>query len=218
MSEALRTIPVLGDLIQFQSYAPHIDLTFNQYLLAGASPMLVHAGDERHARQLGEPLAAALKGQALSYIFISHFESDECGGLPFWLDKYPAAIPVCSEVTARQLDGFDICRGPLIEKPGEVLDIDGFTLQFVSYPSEMHLWEGLLAFETRRKVLFSADLFIQFGRGAGEPRALEWEKEIELISPRQLPSPDARSTLQAALRKLPVDLVAPGHGPFLARG
>ncbi len=212
---AVEVIPLLDDLILFQSYARPIDLTFNQYLLGGSHPLLVHTGDRQMAGQLAERLVPVLRGRSLSYIFISHFESDECGGLVFWLREFPDAQPLCSEVTARQLSGFDITKSAVIRKPGETLETDSFALQFVSYPSEMHLWEGLVAFETRRRVLFSADLFIR--RGVADPatHALKWEEEVEKISPMQVPSPEARGTLQETLRKLPVGFVAPGHGPFL---
>ncbi len=133
------------------------------------------------------------------------------------LEKFPAARPICSEVTARQLSGFDIAKNALVKKPGEVLETDTFTLELVSYPSEMHLWEGLLAFERRRKVLFSADLFVRRGPVSPASQPLAWEEEIAKITPLQIPSPEARSAVQTALRKLPVDFVAPGHGPFLKK-
>ncbi len=153
--------------------------------------------------------------RSLSYVFVSHFESDECGGLHLWLKRFPGLRAVCSEVTARQLGGFGITENVVIGKPGKLLEADGFTLEFVSYPSEMHLWEGLLAFETRRKLLFSADLFLR--RGVADParQPLKWEEEVARISPTQVPSAEARATLQASLRKLQVTSVAPGHGPFL---
>ncbi len=201
----------------FQSYAERIDLTFNQYLLEGSRPLLVHAGDGELAGHLAERLAPVLRGRPLSYIFVSHFESDECGGLAFWLEKFPAAVAVCSEVTARQLRGFGITDNAAVKRPGEILETDSFALEFVGYPSEMHLWEGLLAFDRRRRLLFSADLFIR--RGVANPATLplRWEDEIGRMSPQQVPSPEAREALQRDLAKLPVDFVAPGHGPFLKR-
>ena len=213
----METISVLNDLTLFRSYARHIDLTFNQYLLAGGQPLLVHTGDTELAGRLAERLIPALRGRPLSYIFISHFESDECGGLLSWLNRFPEARPICSEVTARQLGGFGMAKNAVVAKPGEVLETDSFRLEFIAYPSETHLWEGLIAFETRRKLLFSADLFIRRGTVGQAMRPLKWEEEIEGISPLQVPSPEARAVLQKSLKKLAVDFVAPGHGPFLRR-
>ena len=86
----MEKIRVLDDLTQFQTYAKNIDLTFNQYLLAGKDPLLVHTGDRELGGQLVHEVASALAGRPLSYIFISHFESDECGSLPLWLQRFPA--------------------------------------------------------------------------------------------------------------------------------
>jgi flavorubredoxin len=124
-------------------------------------------------------------------------------------------MPVCAAVTARQLSGFGITDGALIKKPGESLHGADFDIQFVSYPSEMHLREGLLAFDARRGLLFSEDLFIRRGQMSRPTRPLAWEEEIQAISPAQIPPAEAREALQADLRKLPVRLVAPGHGPLL---
>lgn len=211
----MRVTPVLEDLTQYQTYAEHIGMTFNQYLLGGETPLLIHTGDTLVAGHLAEALIPALKGRPLSLVFISHFESDECGGLGFWLKKYPQAKAVCSEVTARQLAGFGITTNVVIKKPGETLHAGGFDLRFFGYPSEMHLWEGLLAFETRRKTLFCADLF---GRRGAVPEAIQavaWPDEVESITPMQIPSPQARSAVQVHLRTLQVEFVAPGHGPVL---
>ena len=207
--------PVLEDLTQFQTYSKLIDLTFNQYLLAGKDSLLVHTGDTQLAGQLVEGVVRALKGLPLSYIFVSHFESDECGGLRVWLGKFPQARVVCSEVTARQLSGFDMTTNVVIKKPGETLEADGFELELVSYPSEMHLWEGLLAFERRRRVLFSSDLLIRKGRPAQTVVPAAWDEEVQRITAMQIPGPEARSAVQTSLRRLPVDFVAPGHGPIL---
>jgi hypothetical protein len=42
---------VVDDLTQYQTYAEHIGMTFNQYLLGGATPLLIHSGDTQVAAQ-----------------------------------------------------------------------------------------------------------------------------------------------------------------------
>lgn len=69
------------ELYQFSTYIEPINLTFHQYLLLGDEPVLVHTGNIIQAEALLPQLKAALKGKELKYIFISHFEADECGGL-----------------------------------------------------------------------------------------------------------------------------------------
>ena len=72
---------IFDDLYQFTSYAPPIDLTFHQYLLNIDEPILIHTGSRQQAQTLLPQIKDVLMGRKLKYIFVSHFESDECGGL-----------------------------------------------------------------------------------------------------------------------------------------
>lgn len=203
------------DLHQFSSHLQPIDLSFHQYLLNCSEPLLVHTGNQNQATAMLPQLKALLAGKKLAYIFISHFEADECGGLPLVLQHYPEATPVCSEVTARQLAGFGIANDMIIKQPGEKLISDDYELEFISYPSEMHLWDGLLLMETRRKIFFSSDLMLQFGEAGGKIIKSNWQEEVNQITPEQIPDPDKRAALQKTLSKLSPAFVATGHGPCL---
>ncbi|BCZ46707.1 hypothetical protein psyc5s11_27740 [Clostridium gelidum] len=132
------------DLHQFSSYIQQINLTFHQYLLLCDEPLLVHTGNVMQAEALLPQLKAALNSKDLKYIFISHFEADECGALSVILEHFPEALTICSEVTARQLNGFGIKAKTITKKAGEKLTTDSYELEFIDYPSEMHLWDGLL--------------------------------------------------------------------------
>ena len=55
--------------------------TFHQYLLLTDEPLLVHTGSVQQAEALIPKLKDILKDKILKYIFISHFESDECRAL-----------------------------------------------------------------------------------------------------------------------------------------
>lgn len=160
-------------------------------------------------------LKDALNGKTLKYIFISHFEADECGGLSLIQERFPEARPVCSEATARQLSGFGLIKEAVIKKPGERLNADGYELEFLGYPSEMHLWEGLLAIETQRRIFFSSDLMIRFGEELGTSVESSWNTEINNIRPEQVPDTEQRVRLQQALSQLNPRFVATGHGPCL---
>lgn len=204
---------IYEDLYQFSSYVPPIDLTFHQYLLLTGQPLLVHTGSMQQAEALIPQLKDVLADRVLRYIFISHFESDECGGLSLILKHFPEARPVCSEVTARQLSGFGITNDIIIKKQGEKLISDGCELEFVSYPSEMHLWEGLLPIENRRGIFFSSDLVFRFGKADGTVIEGSWQTEINNISQEQVPDPMKRERLQKDLMQLRPKFVAAGHGP-----
>jgi flavorubredoxin len=199
----------------FSSYLQPIDLTFNQYLLLGEEPLLVHTGSHPAAMGLAPKIKELLKGHPLRHIFISHFESDECGGLKFLMEQFPGAIPVCSAVTARQLSGFGITEQAQMKTPDQNLSLGNYKLQFISYPSEAHLWEGLLALETARGILFSSDLFIRMGALKESVIKANWAEEVKKIAVDKIPNPPALEKLQQTLLRQPVHFVAPGHGPFM---
>lgn len=204
---------IYKDLYQFSSYIPPIHLTFHQYLLLTEEPVLVHTGSIQQADALIPELKAILNGKALKYIFISHFESDECGGLSLILRHFPDAKPICSEVTARQLSGFGITNDIIIKKPGDTLITKDYELEFISYLSEMHLWEGLLLMENRRKIFFSSDLVFRLGNAHGKSLEGNWQDEVNNITPMQVPDHEKRLELQQVLGKLTPNFIATGHGP-----
>lgn len=206
---------IYENLYQFSSYIAPIDLTFHQYLLLTDEPLLVHTGSIQQAEALIPQLKDTLNGKTLKYIFISHFESDECGGLSLILKHFPEAKPVCSEVTARQLMGFGITNDAIIKKPGEKLVSSGYELEFINYPSEMHLWEGLLLIENKRHIFFSSDLVFRFGEEIGSVIEGNWHTEVNGIRPDQVSDPGRRAQLQQTLGQLSPRFVATGHGPCL---
>jgi flavorubredoxin len=206
---------IYKDLYQFSSYIPPIDLSFHQYLLLTEEPLLVHTGSINQAEALVPQLKATLLDRPLKYIFISHFESDECGGLSIILKHFPEAKPICSEVTARQLSGFGITNEVVIKKPGEKLISGDSDFEFISYPSEMHLWEGLLLMENKRKIFFSSDLVFRLGKANGDAIEGNWEREVANISLQQVADPERKAKLQHTLVELKPKFIAVGHGPCL---
>ena len=113
------------------------------------------------------------------------------------------------------MSGFGITDKALIKKPGEHLETASFNLEFIGYPSEMHLWEGLLALETNRKIIFSSDLFTRMGPLKDSILSSRWEEEIQKIDSSKIPSPEALELIKKTLAKIPAGFIAPGHGPCL---
>lgn len=206
---------IYEDLHQFSSYAAPINLSFHQYLLLADEPVLVHTGNIQQAEALVPQLKDTLGDRPLKYIFISHFESDECGGLSIILKHFPEARSICSEVTGRQLSGFGITNDIIVKKPGEKLSLGNRELEFISYPSEMHLWEGLLLMENKLRIFFSSDLVFRLGEASGSVIEGNWKEEVNRISPEQVSDPERKAKLQQALLELKPNFVAVGHGQCL---
>jgi len=156
-------------------------------------------------------LKKLLGDKSLDYVFISHFESDECGGLSHLLLHFPNVKAICSQVTAIQLRGFGFTNKLVIKKSNDMLKSKNFNLKFIAYPSEVHLWKGILAVDLDRQLFFSSDLFIK-REAVAVP---SWNDEINKITVKQIPCENALKTLQTILRDIDVKYIATGHGPFL---
>jgi flavorubredoxin len=124
----------------------------------------------------------------------------------------PGLVPVCPAVTARQLSGFGLCQNALAVKPGDILDLGQRRLRFLAYPSEMHLWEGLIAYEETDKILFTSDLFIR--RGQPEKPLVDGKRaEFQDIPAMSIPSPEGRQACLESIKALDIRIMALGHGP-----
>ena len=88
--------------------------------------------------------------------------------------------------------------------------------KFISYPSEMHLWEGLLLLDLERKILFSSDLMIRFGNSGGEILENTLEGELDRITKEQIPDTEKREKLIGDLKEEDIKFIATGHGECIA--
>lgn len=143
-------------LYQFTTCVPNTDFTIHQYLLAARPAILFATGTVEEAGKNIQAIREILEEQPLAYIFISHTESDECGGLSAYLEAWSEVRVICSALTARELPGygFDCSLFPV---SGEKRLNDGeLSLRFFDYPSEVHLQDGILCYEEYRD-------FLQFG-------------------------------------------------------
>lgn len=109
------------DLYQFSIYIPPMDFTIHQYLLAVDPAVLFATGTIRQAEQILPQIKTILKEKALKYIFVSHMESDECGGLSVFFKEYPDMTVICSALCARELPGFGYQGKILVGSPGTFL-------------------------------------------------------------------------------------------------
>lgn len=191
-----------------------IGFSFNQFVIKDESPTLVHTGSSQMFADTLSAVKNVIEPSQLRYIVVSHFESDECGALAKFLELAPNATAICSVVGARQLAGFDICRNAKGLQAGESLDLGSRKLRFIAYPSEPHLWEGLLAYEETDRILFSADLFIQRGKVEG-PVMKAKRDDVLTIAPQSIPSDEGREKCLAAVKELTIDIIATGHGPAI---
>lgn len=207
--------PTYSDLYQFTQVMEPMKLSMHLYLLLAEEPVLIQTGAVQQT-EITLPLIKDLLGEkSIKYILVSHFESDECGGLSLVLKEYPQAVTICSEVTARQLMGFGITNQFEIKKPGDRLVGKDYEFSIIGYPSEMHMWEGVLFIEEQRGILFSSDLMFAIGETHGQVIDKTWEEAIESSGVEYIPNADMQKNMIDELKKLEPKFVASGHGPCM---
>ncbi len=206
---------VMDNVYLFNSYIDAIDLSFNQFLVLTPIPMLIHTGAIDRTEVLLPKIKEVLGSRPLEYVFISHFESDECGGLALLKNHYPEIKAVCSQITARQLMGFGITDNIAVVNPQDKMKIGDSLFEFISYPSEMHLWEGLMVVETNKGILYSSDIFIRTGKIQNAMEDSKIFEEIQNINLQKVPSQEALERLKNDISALKLNYLMPGHGPCL---
>lgn len=145
--------------------------TFNQFLIADDEPLLFHSGLRRMFPLVREAIAAVMPVSRLRYVGISHFESDECGGLNDFLAVAPRAVPLCSSV-AKMVSVDDAAdREAVGLGDGEQLSLGRHVVTWLDTPHLPHGWDCGYLFEQTSSTLFCGDLFTQ--PGADHPPLVE---------------------------------------------
>ncbi|MHB1347808.1 MAG: oxygen-binding di-iron domain-containing protein [Candidatus Humimicrobiaceae bacterium] len=203
---------IYSDLYQFTDYIPPVQLSLHQYLLLIEEPILIHTGTIKQSETIMPQIKELLGDRQLKYIFVSHFESDECGGLSIFLKEFPRAVTVCSELAARQLYGFGFTGTVVVKKNGEILRGNDFEFSFVNYPSEIHLQDGLLFIENKRRIFFSSDLMFSLGDAHGKILESSWQEEVASIGLDRVPNQEKLIKMKEDLLKFSPGFIAVGHG------
>ena len=205
---------ICGNLWQFTDYIERAGISIHQYLLAGRVPLVFCTGTVAEAERNMPEIERILAGRSLKYILISHNESDEDGALGLFHEKFPEASVVCSAMTARELKGYGYEGNVIAAAPGLPLEAEGVSIQFVAYPSEVHMNDGLLFFEEHTRIFYSSDLFFSTGNTAGKVRKVSWDDAINDFGEARIPEP-RRNALKASLKSVSPLFVAAGHGVCL---
>ena len=207
-------IEMIPTLHQFSTYIPTMDFTIHRYLLATDPAVLYATGTLEDARRELSEVEGILGDRELGYIVVSHIESDECGGLQTYLDRYPGAVVLCSHLGARELPGYGFHGIIRAVSQGDRIQEGEVSLAFADYPSEVHLQDGIVCIEEGTGVLYSADMFLSFGDGRGKTEDVQWAEAVDRLREDRIPE-DRLVALKEALLQMSPAIVAVGHGTCL---
>lgn len=207
---------IAHNLYQFSMYLAPMDFTIHQYLLTSTPSVLFAAGTAQQAHAIIPEIRTVLNGRDLDYVFVSHMESDEAGGVFYLHDAFPNVKVICGNLAARELPGWGY-DGTIVAVHSNTTFEDGeLSLQIVDYPSEVHDQLGIVALERTTGIFYSSDLFLRYGNGIGQTVHTSWIDEVESIGADRVKDPLARAKLQDDLRALCPQTVAVGHGYCLS--
>jgi flavorubredoxin len=200
-------------------YGPERRISFNQFLIDDERPTLVHTGHYAMYDEVRAAIGQVLDPARLEVIVVTHFESDECGGMGRFADDTPHASLACSALGAAvNLAPWDYRGTVQGMRDGDRLELGRHTLRFIETP-HVHHWDSMMVYEENSGSLFSSDLFLQPGE---QPATLHEDLSGEMcdwyrtagIFAAEAPVRDLLDRLDAHA----INRVYPGHGGSLPCG
>ena len=217
ISDAIKYIGVDDkdiDLFESQYIVPN-GISYNSYVILDEKICVLDTVDKRKTDEWFANLENVLDGKAPDYLVINHLEPDHASNIKALADKYPDMKLVGNAKTFNMLPQFfdiDLTDRTVTVKEGDTLSLGEHTLSFYMAPM-VHWPEVMVTYESKEKVLFSADAFGKFG-------ALDTEEDWACEARRYYFNIVGKYGAQAAalLKKaagLDIQKICPLHGPIL---
>ena len=202
------------DLFEGQYIVPN-GMAYNSYVILGDKIAVMDTVDARFSHQWLDNLREALGGRAPDYLVVQHMEPDHSANIVSFTKTYPDAKIVSSSKAFTMMKNFfgdDFADKQIVVKDGDTLSLGDRDLVFVGAPM-VHWPEVIVTYDTKDKVLFSADGFGKFG-------ALDVEEEWACEARRYYIGIVGKygAQVQALLKKaaaLDIAVICPLHGPVL---
>lgn len=204
------------DLFESQYVVPN-GISYNSYIILDEKVAIVDTVDLRKSAEWWSNLETALCGRTPDYLIVQHMEPDHAGNIAAVVEKYPDIRIVASERAVSMLSQFfedvDFSERTIAVSESDTLELGGRTLQFVMAPM-VHWPEVMLTYDSKDKLVFSADAFGKFG-------VLTHEEEWACEARRYYFNICGKygNQVQALLKKLStldVATICPLHGPILS--
>ena len=203
------------DLFESQYVVPN-GVSYNSYVIFDEKIAIMDTVDPRKGAEWIENLQTALDGRKPDYLVVQHLEPDHAGNIAKVMALYPDMQVVASDKAVKMLPQFFYdtqFEGRVIGvKEGGTLSLGGRTLHFVMAPM-VHWREVMVSYDSKEKVLFSAD-------GFGKCGALCHDEEWACEARRYYFNICGKygGPVQTLLKKaatLDIAIICPLHGPIL---
>ena len=203
------------DLFEGQYSVPN-GIAYNSYAILDEKIAIMDSVDARFAGEWLNNIAQVLNGCKPDYLIIQHMEPDHSGSILHFVEAYPEAEIVASAKAFAMMNnyfGTDFELRKIVVGENDTLSLGGRALTFVAAPM-VHWPEVIVTYDSRDKVLFSADGFGKFG-------ALDVEEDWDDEARRYYIGIVGKfgAAVQTLLKKaagLDVQAICPLHGPVLS--
>ncbi len=202
------------DLFEGQ-YVVENGMAYNSYLIEDEKIAVFDTVDARFGDEWIANIKAVLGDRNPDYLIIQHMEPDHSANINLFAENYPDAEIVASKKAfgmMLQFYGNDYADRQIVVGDGDTLSLGSHELTFVTAPM-VHWPEVIVTYDSKDKVLFSADGFGKFGAlDADEDWACEARRYYFGIVGKY------GVQVQALLKKaaaLDIAIICPLHGPVL---
>ena len=202
--------PIYGKLYQFTNLAGNMNLPAHQYLLATNPSVMFATGVFSQAKWILPEIDEILGGKPLDYLFVSHMEADECGGLTLFKKKYPKITVLGTSLVSSELAGFGISARVIVCENLSTFKHGDLDITFFGFPVDVHGKDGLIAYDASSGILYSSDVIVKSGRSKIDLG--DWNAEINAIDASRVPDEAKREKLKAELKGISPRFIATGHG------
>jgi len=205
------------DLFESQYVIPQ-GVSYNSYVILDEKVAVKDTVDRRGMEEWEENLMTALDGRKVDYLVIQHMEPDHAGSIGRLMELFPEMTLVGNAKTFVMMSQFfniPLEGKTLVMKEGSSLSLGEHTLNFIMAPM-IHWPEVMVTYESKEKILFSADAFGKFGALGAEDDGEGWACEarryyFNIVGKYGGPV----QTLLKKAAKLDIARICPLHGPIL---
>ncbi len=202
------------DLFEGQYVVPN-GMAYNSYVITDEKIAVMDTVDANFTHEWLDNIQKVLGGKKPDYLIVQHMEPDHSANILNFTKSYPDAKIVSSSKAFAMMKNFfgtDFADKQIVVGEGDTLTLGEHTLTFVTAPM-VHWPEVIVTYDSKDKVLFSADGFGKFG-------ALDVEEDWACEARRYYIGIVGKygAQVQALLKKasgLDIEKICPLHGPVL---
>ncbi|MCH5190963.1 MAG: flavin reductase [Oscillospiraceae bacterium] len=202
------------DLFEGQYDVPN-GMAYNSYVIIDEKVAVIDTVDKNFTHEWLDNLEKVLDGRKPDYLIVQHMEPDHSANIANFMKLYTDTTVVSSQKAFAMMQNFfgtNFEDRQIVVGEGDTLELGSHTLTFVT-ASMVHWPEVIVTYDSKDKVLFSADGFGKFG-------ALDVKEDWACEARRYYFGIVGKygAQVQSLLKKaatLDIQTICPLHGPVL---